>query len=278
MPFDGVARAADCGRRPKREIIGVVGDVTLDVYGAPTLVVYHAHRQFADNRNWALSQVVATELPPERMLAAVRAAIAALDPELVVHRPAPMTEVVGRGSSRERFALVLMGAFAGVSLLLAALGLYGVLAYTVRQRTQEIGIRMALGASAAQVRALMLRQAALVLGVGLVAGIRRRSGARTLAVVARLRDQSVGPSNPAGHRVAAHDHGSARGVAARTARLASGARNRDAGRVLRRMFPKRATVVISLLRPCVLYWGLSNRFPPIRTRGPHAQRQKRHDL
>ena len=97
MPFDSVIgqRIAAGGRQ--LEIIGVVGDVTLDVYGAPTLVVYHAHRQFADNRNWALTQVVATELPPERILANVRAEIAALDPELVVHRAAPMTEVVGRG-------------------------------------------------------------------------------------------------------------------------------------------------------------------------------------
>ena len=171
LSFDGVIgqRIAPLGQR--REIIGVVGDVALDVYGAPTLVVYHAHRQFAANRNWALSQVVATELPPERILPAVRAALAALDPDLVVYSAAPMTEVVGRGVSRERFALVLMGAFAGVSLMLAALGLYGVLAYTVRQRTQEIGIRIALGATAAQVRGLVLRQAALVLGMGLVAGL-----------------------------------------------------------------------------------------------------------
>lgn len=171
MPFDSVLgqRIAPLGQR--REIIGVVGDVTLDVYATPALVVYHAHRQFAANRNWALSQVVATELPPEQILAAVRAEVAGLDPELVVHRAAPMTDVVGRGVSRERFALVLMGAFAGVALLLAAIGLYGVLAYAVRQRTQEIGIRIALGATGTQVRALVLRQAALVVGMGLAAGI-----------------------------------------------------------------------------------------------------------
>jgi len=64
-----------------------------------------------------------------------------------------------------------MGAFAGVSLTLAAIGLYGVLAYSVRQRTPEIGIRMALGATAADVRALVVRQAAIVVGSGLVVGV-----------------------------------------------------------------------------------------------------------
>jgi ABC-type antimicrobial peptide transport system permease subunit len=94
-----------------------------------------------------------------------------MDPELVVYRAAPLDEVVGQGVGRERFALVLMGAFAAVALVLAGVGLSGVLAYSVRQRTQEIGIRMALGATAGQVRNLVLRQAAVVIGIGLVAGI-----------------------------------------------------------------------------------------------------------
>jgi putative ABC transport system permease protein len=170
MPFNSVVgqRIAPIGRT--LEIIGVVGDVALDVYGAPALAVYHAHRQFADNRNWALTQVVATTGEPARLLPAVRAVVAALDPQLVVDRAAPMTEVVGRETGRERFALALMGTFAGVSLLLAALGLYGVLAYAVRQRTQEIGIRMALGATAGHIRLAVLRQAGLVLGAGLLGG------------------------------------------------------------------------------------------------------------
>jgi putative ABC transport system permease protein len=174
--FPGAPLDAAIGQRIRAggrtlEIIGVVSDVTLDVYGAPTLTVYHAHRQFADDRNWALSQVVATKGPPERILGEVRAAIASMDLELVVHRAAPMTEVVGRGVDRERFALVLMSAFAGMSLMLAALGLYGLLAYTVRQRTQEIGIRMALGATTTQVHVVVLRQAALIVAIGLVIGI-----------------------------------------------------------------------------------------------------------
>ncbi len=193
MPFDSVIgqRIAAGGRQ--LELIGVVGDVTLDVYGAPTMVVYHAHGQFADNRNWTLTQAVATGLPMERILANVRAEIAAVDPELVVHRAAPMTEVVGRGTRRERFALVLMGVFAAVSVLLAALGLYGVLAYAVRQRTQEIGIRMALGASAAQVRLTVLRQAGVVLGIGLVAGT---AGALILGRWLTSLSFEISPSDP----------------------------------------------------------------------------------
>lgn len=162
-------RIAVAGR--ELEVVGVVGDVSLDVYGTPTMVVYHPHRQVAGNRNWALVQVVAGGQAQEPLVGAVRQVVARLDPELVVHRPAAMADVVGRGASRERFAGVLMGAFALVAVLLAAIGLHGVLAYTVRQRTKEIGIRMAVGASGAQVRALVFRQAATVVGPGLVAGL-----------------------------------------------------------------------------------------------------------
>ncbi len=104
-----------------------------------------------------------------------------------------MSAVVGRGTSRERFTLVLMAAFAVVSLLLAAIGLYGVLAYAVRQRTQEIGIRMALGATAAQVRLAVLRQAGVVLGTGLLAGV---GGALVLGRWLRSLVFEISPSDP----------------------------------------------------------------------------------
>ena len=175
------------------DIIGVVGDVALDVYGAATMIVYHAHRQFADNRNWALMQVVAADRPLEPLLGAVRGEVARFDPELVVHRPALMTEVLERGASRERFALVLMGAFALVSLVLAALGLYGVLAYAVRERTAEIGIRIALGATAAQVRALVFGHAAVVVSLGVAGGF---AGALALGRWLESLAFGISPSDP----------------------------------------------------------------------------------
>ena len=173
LPFDAIPGqriSIPVGDR-QLEIIGVVGDVALNVYGTETMIVYHAHRQFAANRNWALTQVVAGQGAPEQLLSAIRAEVARVDPELVVYRPTPMTEIVNRGTRRERFVLVLMGTFAATALGLAALGLYGVLAYAVRQRSPEIGIRIALGASAYHVRALVFRQASALVGGGVTVGL-----------------------------------------------------------------------------------------------------------
>ena len=195
LPLDQVIgqRIGVLTRRSSREIIGVVGDVTIDVYGRRSAAVYSAHRQFAGNRNWALTQVVSSAGPPQRILPDVRAIVASMDPELVVYRPAAMTEVVGRGASRERLALILMVMFAAVSLTLAALGLYGVLAYAVRQRTPEIGIRMALGATGGQVHLMVLRQAGLLILAGLAAGT---AGALMLGRWLRSLVFAVSPSDP----------------------------------------------------------------------------------
>jgi predicted permease len=193
VPFDGVLGQQISAGGRDLDIIGVVGDVALDVYGVPTMIVYHAHRQFADDRNWALMQVVAAQGALEPLLSAVRGEVARFDPELVVHQPATMSDVLERGASRERFALALMGAFALVSLVLAALGLYGVLAYTVRERTAEIGIRIALGATAGQVRALVFGHAAAVVALGVAGGV---AGALALGRSLGWLAFGVSPSDP----------------------------------------------------------------------------------
>ena len=165
-----------------QRLVADIGRIAVETVSCRALA---GRRTGAGERNRAnsvrLDVVLAVRLSTRAITAAVRAEVATLDPELVVYRVAPMAEVVGRGMSRERFAFVLMGAFAVVAVMLAALGLYGVLAYAVRQRTREIGIRIALGATAADVRALVLRQTAVVVGMGLTVGIAGevRSAARS---------------------------------------------------------------------------------------------------
>lgn len=153
------------------EIVGVVNDVALDPEGTPDLYVYHWHVQFAGDRNWALTQVVATTTPPESVMPAVRSAIAEVDPQLVVYHPASLADVIGRGSAQRVFVLRLLTSFSSVALALAALGLFGVLSYSVTLRTREFGIRMALGADSKQIRRSVLGQGLRVTLVGVVVGL-----------------------------------------------------------------------------------------------------------
>ncbi len=153
------------------EIIGVVNDVSLDAEGNVDDYVYHAHVQFAGDRNWALAQVVATTKAPESMEADVRRVLASIDPQLVMHHPAPLDEAIGRGEAQRVFTLRLLASFAFMSLGLAALGLFGVLSYGVKLRTREIGIRVALGAQRGAIRRMVLRQGMSMTAVGMAIGL-----------------------------------------------------------------------------------------------------------
>jgi ABC-type antimicrobial peptide transport system permease subunit len=110
-------------------------------------------------------------MEPEKLLSIVRPAIAKIDPNLPVENLRTMDQTITDNIAPDRIVAILSAAFAFVATLLASIGLYGVLAYTVAQRTRELGVRMALGAAPGDVRRMVLRQVGLMTAVGGVAGL-----------------------------------------------------------------------------------------------------------
>ncbi len=181
------------------EIVGVAADVrTLGLTTDPPPEIYVPFEQISADL-WtvftgsSLSVAVRSHGQPERLASAARAAVRRADPEQVVSNLRPAGELVSGAIARQRFSMLLLLAFGGLALVLAGVGVYGVLAYTVSQRTRELGIRVALGAHAGAVRALVLRQGLGVALVGLVLGLAGAVGlSRLLGAV--LYD--VSPTDP----------------------------------------------------------------------------------
>jgi predicted permease len=119
----------------------------------------------------AVTILVRTHEDPRPLLPAIREAVWSVDRELPVFRIATMQETLAQAVARERFTSVLLASFAVVALLIAGLGVYGLLSYVVAQRRHEVGVRMALGAAGADVIGLIVRQGMALSGIGLVAGI-----------------------------------------------------------------------------------------------------------
>ncbi len=152
-------------------VIGVVEDVR-----AESLADIGSEAIYFDSRGWSwvdweVDVLVQSSLEGTRLIPALREAVASLDPEVPLAEPAFVTDVVRQQSADVRFALALLGIFAGVAAVLAVIGLYGVVAYTVGRRKREIGIRMALGSARRDVLRLVLAQGARLVGPGLVLGL-----------------------------------------------------------------------------------------------------------
>lgn len=156
-------------------IVGVVSDskqAGLD--REPGTEIYMLARQYTrwfDDAPQSLWVVLRTAGPPAALSAAVTRALAELDPTLPISHLRTMDDVLWEAVARPRFLTFLLSAFAGLALLLAAVGIYGVMSHTVAQRTHEIGLRMALGAHPAQVRAMVLRQASTLVATGVGLGL-----------------------------------------------------------------------------------------------------------
>jgi putative ABC transport system permease protein len=160
-----------------RTIVGVVADVKNGGLAKPTgTEMYIPYRQTSTDpavTNRFLSGaalVIRTKVDPQSLAAPARAQIRALDPTIPISNLGTMEEVMSRSVSRPRFLTILMTLFSSLSLLLAALGIYGVISYAVAQRTPEIGIRVALGAQSGDVLRMVCKSGLRIALAGTVAG------------------------------------------------------------------------------------------------------------
>jgi len=169
---------------PFYRVVGVVGDVARSTsegeipLSRPGIAVYYPiakHGGQTGNWNWwpgYITLAVRTDRDdPTSLLPEVRRVVAGVDPEIPLANPAPMTDIVAGAFAQISFVSILLGIAATVALLLAAVGLYGVISYVVARRTREIGMRMAVGAEPGAVQRMVVRESGTVVAGGLLVGV-----------------------------------------------------------------------------------------------------------
>jgi predicted permease len=179
----GKRMALGGGAKLDTEIVGLVQDAKYSqVKGTIPPVYFAPYRQ--DDSVGQITFYVRTAVDPSQIMASVPKVVAGLDPNLPVENLRTLEEQARQSVFVDRFISTQSAAFAALATLLAAIGLYGVLAYTVAQRTREIGLRMALGAAPARVRAMVMRQVAIMTtiggAIGLTAAVWVSRGAQSL--------------------------------------------------------------------------------------------------
>jgi len=167
-----------------REVVGVVGDIRHDMLASSSPPAFYIpHTQVAESTRWLVgdmgfvlrttsrSEGAGPSRRPESAAAPLRTTLANIDGALPVHTVALMTDIVSRNIAGSRFYTILLGSFSVLAALLSAAGIYGVVAYSVGQRTHEIGLRMALGATLGAVRRQVLREGMIPVVMGSLAGL-----------------------------------------------------------------------------------------------------------
>jgi putative ABC transport system permease protein len=152
-----------------REIVGIVGDVRQEGLRRP--VVPQVYEAFAQRPGLAFSVIVRTAGDPMQLVEPLRQQVSAIDKNQPLSDVRTMENVIGGTTTRDRLSAGLLGFFAIVALVLAAIGIYGVVDYSVAQRTQEIGVRLALGADRSRILTLMLGQTMRLIVSGLAVGL-----------------------------------------------------------------------------------------------------------